>query len=84
LQICGLWIYGLRICDLNNGGNLVCILVYRGIAVYDLGIGCDLARKVDSKTPWVYRANLVKWVGYKARDPIEFKVGKESVSSNMV
>ena len=59
-------------------------MVYKGIMVYDLGIRCGLAYKVDFKTPWVYRANLVKWVGYKARDPIEFKAGKKSISSNMV
>ena len=63
---------------------MVCILVYRGIAVCDLGIRCGLARKVDSKTPWVYRVNLVKWVRYKAKDPIEFKTGEESINSNMV
>ena len=63
---------------------MVCILVYKGVAVHDLGIRYDLARKVDSKTPWVYRANLIKWVGYKARDPIEFKAGKKSISFNIV
>ena len=94
LQICNLRIYGLRIyslrmyslriCNLNNRGNLVRILVYRGVMVRDLGTRCALARKVNSKTPQVYRANLVKQVRYKARDPIEFKVGKESVSSNIV
>ena len=60
------------------------ILVYRGITVYDLGTRYTLAHKVDSKTPWVCRANLVKWVRYKARDPIKFKVGEEVISSNMV
>ena len=84
MRIYGLRIYSLRIYDLNNGGNLVRILVYRGVTVCDLGTGYALAYKVDSKTPWVYRVNLVKWVGYKARDPIEFKVGEESVSFNMV
>ena len=74
----------MRIYDLNNGGNLVRILVYRGIAVHDLGTKYNLARKVNSKTPWVCRVNLVKWVRYKARDPIEFKAGEESISSNVV
>ena len=79
-----MWICGLRIYDLNNRGNLVCILVYRGVAVRDLGTGCNLARKVNSKTPWVYRANLVKWVRYKARDLVKFEAGKESIISNIV
>ena len=52
--------------------------------VCDLGTKYNLAYKVDSKTPWVYKINLVKWVRYKARDPIEFKAGKESISSNVV
>ena len=77
-------ICGLRICDLNNGGNLVHILVYKGVVVRDLNTRYNLARKVDSKTPWVCRANLVKWVGYKARDFIKFKAGEESISSNVV
>ena len=74
----------MRICGLNNGGNLVCILVYRGVVVCNLVSGCALACKVDFKTPWVYRANLVKWVRYKARDPIKFKAGEEVVSFDMV
>ena len=70
---------------MGNGERVLArILVCRGIAVRSLGTRCALAHKVDSKTPWVYRANLVKWVRYKARDPIKFKVGKESVSSNVV
>ena len=84
LRIYGLWIYSLRIYDLNNRGNLVRILVYRGVTVRDLGTRCALAYKVNSKTPQIYRANLVKQVRYKAKDPIKFKVGEESVSSNMV
>ena len=63
---------------------MVYILVYRGITVCDLGTKCDLACKVDSKTPWVCRANLVKWVGYKAKNPIKFKAGEESISFNIV
>ena len=65
---------GLRICDLNN----------RGSSVRSLRVGYILASKVSSKATWVYRTNLVKWVRYKARDPIEFKAGKESAGSNVV
>ena len=52
--------------------------------VRNLGIRCALARKINSKTTWVCRANLVKWVGYKTRDPIEFERGKESVGFNVI
>ena len=84
-------IYNLRICDLNNGGNLVHILVYGGITVRNLGYGgiavrnlstgYALARKINSKTAWVYRTNLVKRVRYKASDYIEFRRSKEFLSS---
>ena len=67
---------------------MVHILGYRGVVVYsvvrDLRVGYILASEVSSKATWVYRINLVKWVRYKARDPIEFKAGEEVVSSNMV
>ena len=58
------------------------ILVYRGIAVRDLGIGYTLAYKVNSKTPWVYRANLVKYIRYKASNLIKFRKSKEFIYSN--
>jgi len=81
----GLQIYnlgGLRICDLGSGGRvLACILVYRGIAVCDLGTRCALASKVNSKTTWVCRTNLVKRVRYKASDYIKFGRSKEFLSS---
>ena len=63
---------------------LVRILVYRGITVRNLGTGYTLARKINSKTAWVYRTNLVKWVSYKARDPIKFKGGKEVAGFNII
>ena len=48
-----LQIYSLQIYNLNNGGNLVRILVYRGIIVYsvvrNLRVGYILASKVSSK-----------------------------------
>ena len=43
-----------------------------------------LVRKVNSKTTWVYRANLVEYVRYKARDPIKFEGGKEPISFDVV
>ena len=52
--------------------------------VYSLGTRYTLARKINSKGTWVYRTNLVKWVRYKARDPIKFKAGEEVVSSDVV
>ena len=39
---------------------------------------------INSEATWVYRANLVKYVRYKARDPIEFEGGKEPISFNVV
>jgi len=78
-------------CDLNNRRGLVRILVYRGIMVRNLGYGgitvrnlstrYTLAGKINSKTAWVYRTNLVKWVRYKASDPIKFRRSKEFFSS---
>jgi len=81
---------GLRICDLNNGRGLVRVLVYRGVAFRNLGYGgiavrnlstrYALARKINSKTAWVYRTNLVKRVRYKASDYIKFGRSKEFLS----
>jgi len=81
----------LRIYSLGGRRVLVCILVYRGIIVYILGyggiivysvvrnlrVGYILASKVNFKAALVYRANLVKWVKYKASDYIKFKRSKE-------
>jgi hypothetical protein len=66
-------------------------LVYRGIIVHILGyggiivcsvvrnlrVGCILASEVTFKAALVYRANLVKWVRYKASDYIKFRRSKE-------
>ena len=70
LWICNLWIYSLRIYslriyslqiyNLNNRGNLVHILVYRGVVVRSLGVGYILANGVNFKAAQVYRMNLVK------------------------
>jgi hypothetical protein len=81
----------LRIYSLGGGRVLVRILVYRGITVRILGyrgiivcsvvrnlrVGCILASEVNSKAALVYRANLVKWVRYKASDYIKFRRSKE-------
>jgi len=81
----GLRIYnlgGLQIYNLGSGGRVLAhILVYRGIAVCDLGTRYTLASKVDSKTAWVYRTNLVKRVRYKASNYIKFGRSKEFFSS---
>ena len=63
---------------------MVRILVYRGIIIRNLRVGYILASKVNSKAAWVYRMNLVKWVSYKARDPIKFKGGKEVAGFNII
>ena len=79
-----MWIYSLQIYGLqilNNGGSLVRILVYRGIIVYSLRVGYILASKVSPKAAYVYRTNLVKWVRYKASNPIKFRKSKEFFSS---
>ena len=81
----GLYLGSLRIYNLSDGRVLqVCILVYRGIIVYNLRVRCALARKINSKTTWVCRTNLVKWVVNKTGDPIKFKRGKESAGFNVV
>ena len=82
----GLYLGGLRIYDLSDGRVLVRILVCGGIIiiVYNQSTGYALARKINSKISLVYRANLVKWVVYKTRDPIKFKRGKESASFNVI
>jgi len=81
---------GLRIYDLNNGRGLVRVLVCRGVTFRNLGYGgitvrnlstrYALACKINSKTAWVYRMNLVKRVRYKASDYIKFGRSKEFLS----
>jgi len=71
-----LWVY-----DLNNRGSLVCILVYRGVVVYNLGIKYALAYKINSKGIWVYGVDLVKYVRYKASDFIKFGRSKKFINS---
>ena len=76
---------------MNNRRGLVYILVcgvynlgYGGIIVHNLSTRCTLARKINSKAAWVYRTNLVKWVSYKAKDPIKFKGGKEVAGFDVI
>jgi len=69
---------------------LVHVLVYKGVAFRNLGYGgitvrnlstrYTLARKINSKTAWVCRTNLVKRVRYKASDYIKFGRSKEFLS----
>ena len=59
---------------------MVRILGYRGIIVCSLRIGCALACKINFKGIWVYRTNLVKYVRYKASNPIKFGRSREFVS----
>ena len=57
------------------------MLVYRGIivrsVVCNLRVGYILASEVSFKAAWVYRADLVKWVRYKASNYIKFRRSKE-------
>ena len=48
--------------------------------VRSLSTRYTLARKINSKTAWVYRIKLVKYIRYKASDPIKFGKGKEFIS----
>ena len=81
----GLYLGSLQIYNLNNKRGLVRNLIYGGITVrsvvHNLGVGYILASKVNSKAAQVYRANLVKWVRYKASNPIKFGRSKEFFSS---
>ena len=84
LRIYSLRIYSLQIYNLNNRGNLVRILVYRGVVVHNLSIRCTLASKINSNTTQVCRINLVKWVSYKARDSVKFKGGKKVAGFDVI
>jgi hypothetical protein len=61
---------------LINKGILVYILSSKGIIVYNLGFRHALAYKIDSKATLTYSLSLIKWISYKAKDPIKFKGGK--------
>ena len=81
LWIYSLWIYSLWIYSLNSRGDLVHILVYRGVVVCNLRVGYILASKVSSKAAQVYKISLVEWVRYKVSDYIKFGAGKEFLNS---
>jgi len=49
--------------------------------VRNLSTRYTLAYKINSETAWVCRTNLVKWVRYKASNPIKFGRSKEFFSS---
>ena len=53
-------------------------LSIRCVLIYNLSIGHGLVCKFDSRTALVL--NLVKWVVYYTREPIELKGGKESTA----
>ena len=48
--------------------------------VRNLSTRYTLARKINSKTAWIYRTDLVKWVRYKASNPIKFRRSKKFFS----
>jgi hypothetical protein len=66
-----------------NKGVLVYISSSKSITVYNLGVGCALAYKVNPKGTLVYSLDLFKWVRYKASDFIEFKGVKGSAFFNL-
>jgi hypothetical protein len=68
---------------LINKGILVRILSFKGITVHNLGFRRAPAYKIDSKATLTHSLSLIKWISYKARDPVEFKGGKGFSSSNL-
>jgi len=56
-------------------------LGYGGIMVCNISTRYTLASKINSKTAWVCRTNLVKRVRYKASNYIKFGRSKEFFSS---
>jgi hypothetical protein len=51
--------------------------------VYNLGFRRAPAYKINLKATLTYSLNLIKWIGYKAGDSIEFKRGKGSSGSDL-
>jgi len=68
---------------LINKGILVHILSSRGIMVYNLRFRRAPAYKINPKVALACSLSLIEWIGYKARDPVKFKGGKGSPSSNL-
>jgi hypothetical protein len=67
----------------RNKGVLIRISGSSSVIVYSLRVRCAPAYKVDSKAALTYSLSLIKWIGYKARDPIEFKGDKRSTDSDL-
>jgi hypothetical protein len=61
---------------LINKGILIYILSFKGIIVRNLGFRPALAYKINLKAILTYSLSLIKWISYKAKDPIKFKEGK--------
>ena len=59
-----------------NKGILVYILSFKGIIVCNLGFRHAPAYKINPKATLTYSLSLIKWISYKAKDPIKFKGGK--------
>jgi hypothetical protein len=68
---------------LINKGILVYILSSKGIIVCNLGFRYASAYKINPKATLTHSLSLIKWISYKARDPIKFKGGKGFNSSNL-
>jgi hypothetical protein len=68
---------------LIDKGILVCILSSRGIAVCNLRFRRAPAYKIDPEVALARSLSLIEWIGYKARDPVEFEGGKGSPSSDL-
>jgi hypothetical protein len=64
-------------------GVLVRILSSGSITVYNLGFRRAPAYKINPKATLTCSLNLIKWIGYKAGDLIEFKEGKGSSGSDL-
>jgi hypothetical protein len=41
------------------------------------------ARKIDPEVALARSLSLIEWIGYEARDPVEFEGGKGSTSSDL-
>ena len=50
--------YGLRMYGLNNGRGLVCVLVYGGIIVRNLGYGGIAVRNLSTRYALAYKINF--------------------------
>jgi len=51
--------------------------------ICNLGFRRAPAYKIDPEATLTYSLNLIKWIGYKARDSVEFEGGKGSSGSDL-